>query len=88
MADKIPEKEQGKQIRLSDLLGAKYTGMKISASGVLGRIGKGCIVDNGLRFGCEQMLEHLQKTSKKFYAGDVKIVDEFFQMYGLDKHRP
>jgi hypothetical protein len=88
MSDKILGNAQSEQINLSDLLGAKHTGMKISASGVLGRIEKGWKVDKGMRVCCGQMLTHLQDVAKKFYAGDVKIVDEFFQLYCLDEHRP
>lgn len=72
---------------LSALLGAKHTGMKISASGILGRISAGRYY-KGLNYGCGVMLDHLQQMADRFYAGDAKAVDEFLQLYCLDDKRP
>lgn len=66
-------------------LAKKHKGMKISASGILGRIK---YVDPGLRYGCGTMLTHLEQMAERFYHGDLKSVDEFLQLYGLDEHRP
>lgn len=70
-----------------DLLGPKHEGMRISAAGVLGRISSGRYYD-GLRFGCGQMLTHMEEMARRYYAGDVKAVDEFLQLYDLDESRP
>lgn len=72
---------------LSALLGATHSGMKISATGVLGRIRDGRYHD-GLDYGCGVMLGHLQQMADRFYAGDAKAVDEFLQLYCLDDARP
>jgi hypothetical protein len=68
-------------------LAPKHTGMRVSASGILGRIAKGWGVDGSLRYGCEGMLEHLRELSRRYYAGDVAAVDEFLQIYCLDEGR-
>lgn len=73
---------------LSDLLGAKHTGMKVSASGLLSRIRDGWEVESMQRFGAGELLRHLEEMSERFYAGDAKAVDEFLQCYCLDKNRP
>ena len=69
------------------LLAPKHTGMRISADGVLGRIRDGNHYEE-LNFVCGTLLDHLQQMSRRFYAGDVKAVDEFLQLYDLDQHRP
>ena len=84
MTDAKPE---GKNVPCSALLGATHTGMKISASGILGRIAAGRY-HSGLQYGCEVMLNHLQQMADRFYAGDAKAVDEFLQLYCLDDKRP
>jgi len=69
------------------LLGHKHEGMRVSATGLLrnvaaARIGKlyqGCLVE---------LAEHLVELGDRFYAGDVKVVDEFLQLYALDRKRP
>ena len=72
----------------SDILAEKHTGMRISASGILGRIKTGWKVDRSLRFGCGEMLKHLEQMADRFYSGDIKVVDEFLQLYCLDNKRP
>ena len=71
----------------SALLGARHTGMRISASGVLGRIRDGRY-NKGMDYGCGVMLEHLEEMATRFYTGDPKAVDEFLQLYDLDDARP
>lgn len=67
---------------MHDLLADKHTGMRISASGVLLRVG------GRLKFGAQQMHEHLQEMASRYYAGDIRAVDEFLQLYCLDDNRP
>ena len=75
-------------IELKDLLGEKHEGMKVSTEGLLGRIISGRKPDKGQRYMISQLLKHLQETGKRFYAGDVKVIDEFLQLYCLDENRP
>lgn len=77
----------GSGVGCSALLGATHSGMKISAAGILGRIRDGRYF-KGLNYGCGVMLGHLQEMASRFYAGDVKAVDEFLQLYCLDDARP
>ncbi len=69
------------------ILAPKHTGMKVSAEGVLGRIKEGWEVNESLRYQCGEMLNHLEELGQRFYAGDIKVVDEFLQLYTLDKYR-
>lgn len=65
-----------------DLLADKHHGMRISAPGILRRVG-------GLfKPGAQKMLKHLHEMASRFYTGDVKAVDEFLQLYCLDEDRP
>jgi hypothetical protein len=70
-----------------DLLADKHTGARISAGGILGRIREGRYYKE-LNFGCGTLLRHLEQMASRFYAGDVKAVDEFLQLYDLDDDRP
>ena len=72
---------------VSDLLAKKHSGAMISAAGILGRIRDGRHYKE-LNYGCGEMLRHLEEMAGRFYAGDVKAVDEFLQLYQLDQDRP
>ena len=63
-------------------LAKKHEGMKISAAGILHRVG------GHLKFGAQQMHEHLEEMASRYYSGDIKAVDEFLQLYCLDDDRP
>ena len=67
---------------MCELLAEKHHGMKISAPGILRRVG------GHLKPGAQEMLKHLNEMASRFYAGDVKAVDEFLQLYCLDDDRP
>lgn len=71
----------------ADLLGAKHTGSRISADGILGRIRDGRHYV-GLDYACGVLLGHLEEMARRFYAGDPTGVDEFLQLYCLDDARP
>jgi hypothetical protein len=72
---------------IRDTLAEKHTGSRISAHGILGRISDGRYFKE-LNFGCGTLLRHLEQMASRFYAGDVKAVDEFLQLYDLDDERP
>jgi hypothetical protein len=63
-------------------LAAKHQGMRISAAGMLNRVG------GRLQFGAREMLKHLEEMATRYYAGDIAAVDEFLQLYCLDEKRP
>lgn len=68
-------------------LSLKHTGFRISAKGVLGRIRDNHQITSSLRYACGEMLNHLEELGKRFYAGDIKAIDEFLQLYSLDNDR-
>jgi hypothetical protein len=63
-------------------LAAKHHGMRISAHGLLARVG------GYLKGGAREMLKHLDEMATRYYAGDIAAVDEFLQLYCLDEKRP
>ncbi|WP_043316627.1 hypothetical protein [Microbulbifer sp. HZ11] len=63
-------------------LAKDHEGMRISASGILHRVG------GHIKFGARQMCEHLEEMGRRYYAGEVSVVDEFLQLYCLDEGRP
>lgn len=64
------------------LLGAKHTGMRMSAPGILKR------VPGDLHWAAGEMLKHLREMAERYYNDDIKAVDEFLQLYCLDEKRP
>lgn len=70
--------------RLSD----KHKGMKVSCSGLLVRLANGSKIRQDQRWMLGEMYKHLEEMGKRFYAGDIKAVDEFLQLYCLDGDRP
>lgn len=80
--------DKNSNIMNDNMLAPKHTGMKVSAEGMLGRIRDGWAVDESLRYTCGELLDHLKQLGQRFYAGDVKVVDEFLQLYSLDDNRP
>lgn len=75
----------------SDLLcflAPKHKGMKVSADGLIGRIVRGKRPDRLDRHLLGEMLRNMENVAKRFYSGEVKVVDEFFQLYCLDDDRP
>ena len=69
------------------ILAPKHNGMRVDIQGVLGSIRDGRRGE-GLNYSCGQILLHLEEMATRFYAGDVQAVDEFLQLYCLDKARP
>ena len=70
------------------LLGETHTGMRVSASGLLGRIARGGKVGNGERYMCGELLRHLEILGREYYSGNVTMVDALLQLYALDGQRP
>lgn len=75
-------------VRLNDLLGPDHKGMRVSASGLLGRIRDKWKMEDHQRYVAGELLRHLEELAERFYGGDVKAVDEFLQLYDLDDNRP
>lgn len=73
---------------MEPFLAEKYTGLKMSTRGLLGRISMGFNVEAHHRYACGEMERNLNEKAARFYAGDIRAVDEFLQMYCLDGCRP
>ena len=64
-----------------------HHGMRVSADGVIERLATGRD-DYGQKYMLKEMLKHLHAFADRWYAGDLKVADEFFQLYCLDQRRP
>lgn len=69
-------------INTNELLAEKHQGMRWSAKGSLKQNGK------TIKITLQQMIEHLDIVADRYYKGDIKVVDEFLQLYCFDKNRP
>jgi len=69
-------------------LAKKYTGMMISADGILNRIKNGARPDKAIRYSCGELYKHLKEMAERYYSGEIEVVDEFLQLYCLDDKRP
>lgn len=67
--------------------GKNHTGMRVSVSGLLGRIAGGERLNKGTRYMIGELLKHLEQVGREYYAGNIAIVDEFLQCYALDDNR-
>jgi len=52
-----------------------HTGMRVCAHRILTENGRGYA---GVR---REMAKHLEEVARRYYAGDVAVVDEFLQLY-------
>lgn len=57
-----------------------HNGMKVDSSGILVAARA---PSAGLRFMRQEMHKHLEEMARRYYAGDVAVVDEFCQLYCL-----
>ncbi len=73
------------EVRRSEIIGPKHNGMRMSASGLLTRIKE---LSEGNKWALVELHRHLWELSKRFYGGDIGVVDEFLQLYALDNERP
>lgn len=71
-----------------DLLGERYSGMKVSLRGTLAPPEKNKRPGEGRADLIQQMRENLEEAAERFYDGDPTGCDEFFQMFSLDENRP
>lgn len=84
----VPEgRPQAAGVPAINLLAPTHKGMRVDAFGILGRIRDGRYFQ-GLKFGCGEMLRHLEELATRYYAGDITVIDEFLQLYCLDNDRP
>lgn len=83
----IAERDRLKKPRAKD-----HSGMRQSLAGMLRRIAgivrsSDCEYRFGYAHALEQIETHLQELQRRFYAGDLAVVDEFLQLYDLTEGR-
>lgn len=61
-----------------------HKGMRVSASGLL----RNLELEGGDRFMVDELSKHLKELGQRFYDGDIRVVDQFLQLYALDDNRP
>ena len=88
MCKTIDEPKARPDVGRAELLGPKHKGMRVSCSGLLGRIARGGRCAKGERYMLGELLKHLEQVGREYYAGNVTFVDEFLQCYCLTDHRP
>jgi hypothetical protein len=64
-------------------LAKRHTGMRLNIEAHL--VGPR---RRGTKWALEQLHEHLKEVARRYYAGDIAVVDEFLQAYCLDDERP
>lgn len=73
-------------INVAQLLAADHQGMRVDYTGLLGQSRREL---NRTAQGQAEMLRQLQwhiaELGERFYAGDLKVVDEFLQLYCVAK---
>lgn len=58
--------------------------MRVFVRGLLGSIRDGGKVTRVDRFMLGELLKHMEELGERYYAGDLKVVDEFLTLYCCD----
>lgn len=69
------------------LLTKKHTGMKVDYSGLLKQARDGLRREPGIAEMLRQLEEHLSELGRRYYDGDPAVVDEFLQLYCIQRVR-
>ncbi len=64
-------------------LAAKNEGMRVCGTSLLSNPKRA-----GIKFMLQEMDKHLKELSRRYYAGDIAVVDEFLQLYSYTETRP
>ena len=73
---------------IEKLMAPKHNGMRVSAIGLLKNAKNALPKEaSGEKWALNELSEHLQELGDRFYSGDIKVVDEFLQLYCLDRLR-
>ena len=69
------------------VLAAKHIGMKVNHSGMLAQASKATRRhrEDFHAFMLDELCRNLQELGSRYYAGDVKAVDEFLQLYCVEQ---
>lgn len=66
-------------------MAADHTGMRVNYAGLLAQCQRGLVFERGLAEGLRQLAEHLKELGQRYYAGDATAVDEFLQLYCVER---
>lgn len=85
-------RERGRAAGEPDVpLGPLHRGWRVSLSGLISNVkaelkrGRWKQMYAG---SLDELEGHIRQLSDRFYAGDLGVVDEFLQLYGMDDNRP
>lgn len=67
------------------VLAPDHTGARVNYQGLLQQSQNGLRREPGLAEMLRQLMEHLTEMGQRFYAGDVTAVDEFLQLYCIER---
>lgn len=66
-------------------LAPTHTGMRVDYRGLLAQCRAGLRNEPGLAEMLRQLTEHLTELGQRVYAGDLSAVDEFLQLYCIER---
>lgn len=66
------------------LLAPAHTGMRVDYRGLLSQARDGLRAEPGLAEMLRQLQDHLQELGERWYDGDMAVVDELLQLYGIE----
>lgn len=69
------------------VLAPKHTGLKVDYSGLLKSARHGLRREPGTAEMLNQLEEHLSELGRRWYSGDQTAVDEFLQLYCIQRVR-
>lgn len=69
------------------VLAAEHTGMRVDYSGMLKQAGRATKASGETlhAFMLEELQRNLQELGQRYYAGDIAVVDEFLQLYCVER---
>ena len=86
---KTREESAAKWNRRAAPLAEEKQGMKIHLRGATSNVGiRGGWTPKQTRFLMQGVCEHLEELARRYYSGDMAVVDEFLQLYVFNEHRP
>jgi hypothetical protein len=75
------------QERQAPVLAADHKSMRVDYTGLLRQVVNACehAGETAQAFMVQELQRNMQELGQRYYAGDVKVVDEFLQLYCVEK---
>ncbi|MBL8510192.1 MAG: hypothetical protein JNM52_00980 [Betaproteobacteria bacterium] len=67
-----------------DILAKDHGGMRVDYIGLLGQCRMALFHEKALAEMLRQLEGHLEELGKRWYAGDITVVDQFLQLYCIE----